>query len=175
MKKRLSNNYWQQIPVSLSILVIFAILGFSFRCLSLTWDFGVIRADIPVVRSPFVDPLSDATNAREYDVIDHKTPAVVLTTDGFFFGEVKAFTEDLAEVRNKYKVTHDNGRPRLDKLWQDYQKWQGDLAKKNGYRDSKVILFATEGSIPAPIVIQVVAGLRQMTGNKKIVIATGIF
>lgn len=167
-KKRLSNDNWLGVLNVLAILGLFACLTFALRATTLSGRYGVVDAELPVVWRPFPGKAQPAPEPSAF--IGKATPVVLLTPKEFIFGDVSAFTKDLADIRNKFSVPHRDGAPNLDALTKTMQLW---VTSQKRAKDGIVILMPAE-NIPAPIVIQVVEGLKRSNLFQRVVLASGL-
>lgn len=147
-------------------------LGVATRVVSLPLTYGHVSVSIPVMSVPPNDPGFHKFTEAPSENIDDRAPVVVLTHEALYFGDVASFGRDLAETRNKFVVPHDDGSPRLDELATAFASW----AQENGrYTRPIPLVLAPAGDIPMPIVIQTIAGLKQIPLVERVVLAGGIF
>jgi hypothetical protein len=153
---------------------LFAVLTFSLRAVSLAGVYGVIPAELPVLSAPVDDPGFHRFKETPRNVMTKTTPAVVLTTEAFYFGDLSAFTTNFNDVRDKYIIRHVDGEPQLQLLLDTMEAWAKDRVKRDNAPLSKMLVFVPTGDIPMPIVIQVLAGLRRSEHFSRVVLGSGI-
>ena len=168
-KKRLSDDRWLAVVPVIVATFIAVFCVYAFRVITVSWSFGAISGDIPVVSMPIDDPGYKRFIEEPAGDIEAATPAVVLTTEAFYFGTLKAFTVDFADVRNKYMISHIDGQPQLGSLRLALINWMATQKMKN-----TVVVLSPTGEIPLPIVLQVMAGLKGEKMFKRVVLAGGI-
>lgn len=167
-KKRLSNDRWLGLLNVLAILGLFACVTFALRATTLSGRYGVVDAELPVVWQPFPGKALPAPEPNAF--IGKSTPVVLLTAKEFIFGDISAFTQDLTDIRNKFSVPHRDGAPNMDALLKTMNLWNTSQKRaKDG-----VIVFMPAENIPAPIVIQVVDGLKRSHVFQRVVLASGL-
>ena len=106
--------------------------------------------------------------------LSESTTCIIITTEALFFGDLKGFSGDFHQVRDKFFVPHQDGAPQLTKLLRSIRKWNfqrqsGDKIKNNG-----IVVLVPEAKIPAAIVIQIIAGLKKTDIFDKVVLANGL-
>lgn len=168
MRKRLSSDQWLMRLNVIGILGLFLVLTFTLRSAIMPARYGIVDAEIPLMMQPLSKKVSQEVPPSA--VLSKETPMVVLTTQAFYFGDLRAFSTDLAEVRNKFAVKHVDGAPDLDSLIHQMTQWLG--RKKMSHEEAIILL--PSGAIPAPIVIQVIAGLKESPLFSKVVLAGGL-
>lgn len=173
-KKRLSDDRWAVIAVVVSFLGLFAILTFALRATLMPGVYGVIPVEMPVVSTVVDDPAFHRYKETPRDEVRRTTPAVVLTTDAFYFGDLQAFTTNFTDARDKYIIRHVDGEPQLQGLIETMNGWVTDRAKGENVPIDKVLVFIPAGDIPMPIVIQVIAGLKKSPNFERVVIGSGL-
>lgn len=173
-KKRLSDDRYAVIAVVVSFLGLFAIMTFALRATLMPGVYGVVPVEMPVVSTVVDDPGYHRFKEEPRDELRRTTPAVVLTTEAFYFGDLAAFTTNFADVRDKYMIRHIDGEPQLQSLLETMNRWVTDRASKANIPIDKVLVFVPSGDIPMPIVIQVIAGLKQSPYFTRVVIGSGL-
>lgn len=173
-KRRLSEGAWYPRIQILTILGLLIIMAFALRSVSMSNRFGVVEAEIPVLPSDeFPIPGSD----RKVEVLGeiHKHVAVViLTGDEFLFGDLESFSTDLTNVRNKFFIKHKDGAPDLTGLFEAMDKWSAQNASMKKTDLAPYMVFMPMGDIPMPIVIQVIAGIKENPLFNKVILASGM-
>jgi hypothetical protein len=99
---------------------------------------------------------------------------VILTDTSFMFGTLSAFSKDLSGVRNKFMVAHQKGSPQLGKLLDDLAKWLKETPGNTEIASKRLLVLMPTAEIPAPIVIQVLAGLRRSSMFDRVILAGGL-
>lgn len=156
------------------LLGLFSVLTFSLRAVSLAGLYGVVSAEIPVLSVPVADPAYHRYKEEPRDTMTKNTPAVVLTTEAFYFGDLTAFTTNFDDVRDKFIIRHVDGEPQLQLLLETMEGWAVDRKKSENVPMNKLLVFVPTGDIPMPIVIQVLAGLRRSQHFSRVVLGSGI-
>ena len=173
-KKRLSNGLWNLPQIILASMGLMVILSFLLRSISVAGTYGLVPAQIPVLS----EPIEDTTYYNFIETTQRSlaldTPVIFLTEDSFLFGELAAFTTNLSSVRNKFIVRHVEGAPNLRQLLTDLERWMYTRLSERKIRNSGVVIFAPTEEIPSPIVIQVVAALRNSTLFEDVILAGGM-
>lgn len=173
-KKRLSDDRWPLAATLVAVLGLFAFVTFGLRAVTLAASYGVVPLEIPVVPAVIKDPGTYSFKEEPRESLTPRTPAVVLTADAFYFGDLSAFTTNFADVRNKYMVRHISGVPQLQTLVGTLTKWVFERAQSENVPLGKVLVLVPAGDIPLPIVIQVVAGLRKSPLFERVILSTGL-
>lgn len=173
-KKRLSDDHWLTPIIVLSVLGLFAALMAGFRTVAAGRAYGVVPAEIPVMPVAFDDPTYHRHDERYSGQLRKTTPTIVLTKDSFYFGDLRAFSTEFVDVRNKFKIRHEDGRPRLGKLLETMAKWEESRDRGSEDKESNIAVFIPTPEIPVPIVIQIVAHLRQASPYQRIVLGGGL-
>lgn len=173
-KKRSSDEHWTLASVIVAFSGLFAILGFSFRAVTIPSSYGSIPLEIPVVPLAASDPTYHRFEERVSSTINNKTPMVVMTTEAFFFGDLEAFSRNYSDVRDKFILRHVDGEPQLGTLIKTMLHWTDDRKKHENIPSDDVLVLAPTGDIPLPIVMQVVSGLRSQRTFSRVVLASGM-
>lgn len=156
---------------------LLAITSFSLRASSISWNFGVVNANIPIAISssvPTEKGLSLEHNlGRKFlkeQTINDQTLTIVLTRKAFYFGPVDSFTKSYSNVRNKYFIDHLDGAPQIDVLKKTIELWT--KAEKRAL--SKQVILVPSAEIPMPIVIQTMAKLTEDKQFKTVILGDGL-
>ena len=173
-KKRLSDTSWQIPLIVLPLLGLLAILTFVMRAATLPGEYGIIRAEIPVMSVPPLDPSFHNFAEAPSEGLSADTPLVVLTEEAFFFGDLAAFTRDLGGVRNKFQIRHVDGEPQLAELIRVMNEWHAKRTRASGATDDNLLVLLPTPDIPLPIVIQVLAGFKRSSQFARVVLAGGL-
>lgn len=173
-KKKLSDPGWYTPCLSLSLIGLLAILIFCARLPTMSWKFGLVESQLPIMYAPISDKSYNRTNDNPKATISKQTPALVLTPEFFYFGMLDAFTEKFSDVRNKYYISHIDGRPQVEELLTTMARWERMRYIKRNLTMSKVLVFLPSSEIPVPIVIQVIHWLKESKLFEDVVLATGL-
>lgn len=157
-----------------ALFSLFIILAFGFRVVTVEATYGVIPAEIPVVSAGVEDPAYHTFEEAPLAMLSRHTPAVVLTPEAFYFGDLESFTANFADTRDKYIVSHVDGEPQLYSLLETMQKWIEHRAKNDNVPKQRAMVLVPSGDIPVPIVVQVIAGLRKSPYFERVVLGTGL-
>lgn len=174
MKKRLSDDQYQHAPWVIATFGLFAILVAGVRVSTLKLSRGGVPGELPVLALPPDDPAFHRFQEQPNAAIRRTTPAIVFTKEAFYFGTMNSFSEQFADQRSKYIIRHIDGEPQLQTLIVTMEKWLDDREKAQNVRTDGVVVLVPNGEIPAPIVVQVMAGLRTSQKMNRIVLASGI-
>ncbi len=174
-KKRLSKEHWQRAMMPLALLMILTVSFIGYRVTSLPIDYSLVRGDIPVVPVG----LSDATLHKFVEApsknIDELTPTIVMDDEGnLFFGNLKAFSTDYHDVRNKYVIKAQNGSPQTADLLATMRRWLDEREQKIRKKSDGVAILVPASGIPMPLVIKVMAELRYSDIFDRVILANGI-
>ena len=173
-KKRLSDDGWMTSSLAIGYLGLIGILTFALRATAVAGLYGEVPVEMPVLSAALDDPGYHKFREQPYTTLKKTTPAVVLTPDGFYFGDARAFTTNFDNVHDKFLVRHVDGRPQLTALITSLDRWSRHRAQSQKIGIENVLIFAPSGDIPMPIVTQVVAGLRKSAHFNRIILATGL-
>ncbi|WP_132314500.1 hypothetical protein [Pseudobacteriovorax antillogorgiicola] len=173
-KKRLSNIIWYLPIIVLSTMGLFLLLSFALRSISMAGKYGLIPVEIPVLSVPIVDPTLSNFQAATSGEIASTTPMVVLTKEEFIFGDVNAFSEEISSVRNKFIVKHVEGSPDINTLVKDIEKWVYARSSKKKITNQGIVILLPTDSIPSPLVVQTIDGLRKTGTFTRVVLAGGL-
>lgn len=170
-KKRLSDDSTLLLPVAIGLMGLIAIFAFALRPISMTWDFGVVEAELPVVSSPLLDKSYKRFSEKPYTYLGQGTPTLILNTDSFVYGDLQAFTKGFSKIRNKFRIDHVEGSPQLGNLVSEMQKWLD--RQKNNRNGHKVLIFVPSAEIPMPVLTQVISGIKRSGMFERVVLGAG--
>lgn len=173
-KKRLSDTRGVAAAAVIAFFGLFAVLTFAIRAIALSGVYGVISVEMPVVSAPVDDPSFHQYKEVPRQSLTRFTPALVLTTEAFYFGDLNSFSANLGDVRDKYIIRHIDGEPQLLGLIETMGKWITDRAANENIPMDKMLILIPSGDIPMPIVIQVLAGLRKSPLFEHVILGSGI-
>jgi len=176
MKKRLSSNAWQLSLLLITIFGFFGIIIFSLRLISLPGDYGIVRAELPVVLIPFSDPTYHEFVESFSSSIEKTTPAIVISSRSFYFGELQSFSEDLLESRNKFSIPHLDGEPQFNTLLNTMRLWisKKEIDSKGKFKNDGTVVLIPSSEIPASIVIQIIMRLRSSELFNRVILSGGL-
>ncbi len=160
--------------VATTFLGLFAVLTFAVRAVLVAGVFGGVPVEMPLVAATVADPGYYQYREQPRDEILKTTPAVVMTTEAFFFGDVDAFAEHLGNTGSRYVIRHIDGEPQLPQLVETMTTWINGRTKKENVPINGIVLLLPAGNIPMPIVIQVIAGLRKSPLFSRVVLGSGL-
>lgn len=147
---------------------LFTILSFAMRLTSITWNFGLVRAFLPIIEQQFEDPSTKPINYPNRKIINSSTITIILNDHAFYFGELNAFSINYHEIRNKFTIPHFDGAPQIQNLINSIEKWQ----KENKKEKQTGILFVSP-DWPVAIVIQIIHYLNQSDLFEQIILGGG--
>lgn len=174
-KKRLSNTSWYLPAIVLAAMSLLVILSFTLRAISVAGIYGLIPVEIPVLSQPIKDPRFATFTETPVETLSESTPVVLLTQEAFIFGDLAAFSQGLAGVRNKFLVPHRDGAPDLHKLLEDMAAWMAKRTTEGADEPTGLLIFMPLAEIPAPIVIQSLSGFHGSSLFQRIILAGGIY
>ena len=174
MKRKSSEDNWEIAAVVLSFFILFTILTFALRIVMISGSYGQVPLEIPLVSATIKDPGFHNFQEKPREMIRKATPAVVMTPEAFFFGDLDSFSSGLSDSANKFVVPHENGVPQVGTLTATMDVWLRERAQIANVPLSQIIVFIPAGSIPMPIVIQVVAGLRKSPLFQHVILSNGL-
>ncbi len=143
--------------------MLFLVLTYCFRSTQLGYSFGYVSSSLPIL----VDKKLAERYQGEVDTIQDSTLTLVLTEKALFFGELSSFAENFYLPQKKYKITHENGSPQLDKFLFQLKKWKNKSDLK-----SDPLIFVVEGSVPVGLTIKSIDVLKPIFSN--VILASGI-
>lgn len=175
-RKRLSDDRWSVAIATATVMGLITILTFALRVPAVSWSYGVIPAELPVMSVTVDDPAYKTFRETAGVVLDKTTPAIAVSATAFYFGDLQAFTEDLLEVRNKFAIKHEDGQPQLRDLIKTMETWLSQKAEvSKGVSTNKgVVVLIPSSEIPVPIIMQIIAGIRSSGLFKRVVLAGGL-
>lgn len=173
-KKRLSDDRWAVIALTLATMGLLTILTFGLRAVSLASVYGSVPAELPVVPLSVDDPAYHGYKEQPRDELGRFTPAVVLTTEAFYFGELSSFSTTFGASNDKYALPHVDGEPQLATLVDTMDRWVQERVKGQNVPVNSELVLIPSGDIPMPIVIQVIAGLRRSPHFSRVILGGGI-
>ncbi len=173
-KKRLSNGLWNLPQIILASMGLMVILSFLLRSISVAGTYGLVPVQIPVLTESIEDQTFHNFRENTDRQLSSETPVIFLTEESFYFGDLDSFTRELNSVRNKFLVRHVDGAPNLKKLLIDLERWMYLRLSEKKVKNSGVVIFAPTANIPSPIVIQVIAALRNSTLFEDVILAGGM-
>lgn len=176
MKKRLSSNHWQLSLLITAIFGFFGIVIFSLRFISIPINYGIVRAELPVSLIPFSDPAFHEFAESYSTTIEKTTPAIVISAQSLYFGDLQAFSEDFLDSRNKFSIPHVDGEPQFKTLLDTMQLWiaKKESDPKNKYKNDGVVVLIPSSEIPASIVIQIIMRLRTSELFNRVILSGGL-
>lgn len=173
-RKRLSDGRGVSAVGVIAFLGLFGVLTFGIRAIALSNVYGVIPVELPVVSATVSDPAYHNYKEEPRKAITRFTPALVLTTEAFYFGDLSAFSATLGDMRDKFVIRHIDGEPQLLTLIDTMGKWITERAAHDNVPMDKLLVLIPSGDIPMPIVIQVLAGLRKSPLFEHVILGSGI-
>lgn len=172
-KKKSSDLEWPIVIATIGILGLSVILGFGFRAVTMQSRYGVVSAEIPVVQAAVKDLGFHNFEETTYDSLKDNTTAVLMTLKGFYFGDLASFSSAIERNDNKFVVPHVDNIPRTGDLIVDLEKWQKNRTAKANIPRDNVLVFVPSGDIPMPIVIQVLAQLKEHGNYARVILGGG--
>lgn len=162
------------VTVSLAFFALVTVLTFAMRSVSMPAQYGVVAAEMPVVSAAVDDPGYHRFSETARKSLTKNTPAVVLTTEAFYFGDLAAFTSNFEDVRDKFIIRHVDGEPQLTTLIETMNTWLNDRSARTQVPLDHLLVLVPTGDIPMPIVIQVLAGLKRSPQFERVILGGGL-
>lgn len=172
-KKRSSEQDWPTAISVVGLLGLFAILTFAFRAVTMPGNYSVVSGEIPLVPAVVDDPAYHNFEEHTQHAIREQTTAVMLTTKGFYFGDLEAFSKSMERKGVRYVVPHVDNTPRTGELIEEMAAWRKHRQQKENIPSESILVFVPSGDIPMPIVIQVMAQLREHGNYSRIILGGG--
>lgn len=173
-KKRLSNQSFLQPIYCIAFMGLMGCFGFALRAVTVSWNFGVVEAQIPVVHAPVEDKSFHRFRSRNVASIEKYQPTVFLTSKGLFFGTLDSFTKGYNGVRNKFKIDHLEGAPRLGDLMNSMKKWINDERSDGLPLSTEVLILVPAKDVPVSILIMVLDYFNKEGTFSNTVLAEGL-
>jgi hypothetical protein len=158
----------------LGVFALFFILTATMRLVMISGTYGQVLLEIPVISHPTEDPSFHNFQELPQEVLKSTTPAVVITSESFFFGDLDSFSTSFSDVQKKFKIPHKNGAPQVSQLISTMDQWLRTRSKAENLPLSKTLVVVPSGEIPLPIVIQVVATLNKSPIFQHIILSNGL-
>lgn len=173
-KKRLYDDQWQLRVCVIALLGLFCSLSFALRATFVGSSYGIVETELPAISVSVNDPDPKVHDESARATINETTPLVILTANEFFFGDINAFTKDFVDVRNKFFIKHQKGAPNIALLNKTMAKWLYTRSEKSDISQQGIAMLLPDGDVPASIVIQTIAGMKQSPYINQVVLASGI-
>lgn len=135
--------------------------------------YAFVPAEIPVVPATVEDPSFHNFEEESVKSIRQHTPTLVMTVKAFYFGDMESFSSGIDKTNNKYIVPHTDNIPRVGDLITDMNAWREGRKRKENLPDEQILVFVPSGDIPMPIVVQVLAQLREFGNFQRVVLGGG--
>ena len=164
-KKRLSRDNTFLDIVVISFLGLCAIMIAMFRTVTAGRDYGIVDGTIPIVAP-------QTTSDQKIETLGPSTPAIILTENAFYLATAGELHRDFYNPKNKFKVSHIGGRPQVNDLVDLYKKWS--FAKRKSEFAFKNVILIPKGAIPMPVVIQVMALVKEKAEINNVILGTGL-
>lgn len=174
-KKRLSDDSWYLPCMTLMIIGLLATSAWAFRSLYLTWDFGLIRAKIPVMYQPLSDPATKDLGLVNEGEISRHTPVVVLTNQSMFIGDLESFTQSFTQVRNKIEIAHLNGSPQVGELIKALKQWTRSREIRLKIKPSPFAVLIPGEQWPVAVIMQIIRHLKNSGLYEHIILGADIY
>ena len=137
-------------------------------------SYSVVNTEFPVVPATIDDPSLHRFTERPEHFIKATTPAVVITMDAIFLGDMDSFSNHYIDSRSKIRIAHSDRAPQVGKLLGAMKKWIATRKETRGWRNEGILVFAPASNIPAAIVIQMLNALKSDGTFEKVILAGGL-
>jgi hypothetical protein len=135
---------------------------------------AIVKSEFPLVPATLEDYGLHRFTERPQRFIKATTPAVILTMDAIFLGDLDAFSEKYPDARSKIRVAHKDSAPQVGKFLAAMKKWIDAKKGENGWRNEGILVFAPVNDIPASIVIEVMKALQSDGTFERVILASGL-
>ena len=173
MKKRLSNDSWLQPIYCLAFMGLTGVAGFSLRAATVSWNFGVVETQLPVVHVPPEDKSRHQYTPKVLATLSQTSPLIAITDKSFIFGTLRAFGEGYDSVRNKYSISHQDGAPNVGELLSSLDLWINEQQTLGYPINSDIGVLLPDERVPVAVLIQVLSLLKQSKLFKEVILAEG--
>ena len=148
------------------------VFSYGMRTVSLSWEFGMIRSVIPILRSPPQDIDAEDHNTDISKSIQKTTPLIILANDAFYLGDMNSFTKGFIEIRNKIRIPHHAGSPQVGELISILKKWNRSRNTQFKIEPSEFAVLLPGEQWPVAVIIQIMHYLKSKTTYKHIILAS---
>jgi len=145
----------------IAIIGIFSVIIAMVRVVTTSSVYGAIEVEFPVLNSPVRDQSFHRFSEKPAKRISAYTTMIVLTTESFYFGDVRGFSTDYHDVRKRFEIPHIDGEPQLGTTIEWIKKWQKERQDKLAIRPDQIAVLVPSNQIPMAIVMQVIEQLKQ--------------
>lgn len=174
-KKRLSEGFFPvQTLTILGLLAALCPIIFLTRIFSMSSTYTAIPFDIPVLSAPINDSNYAGFRETPKSALDNNTLTLALTPTEFIFGDLAAFTSNVADIRNKFIVPHKDGSPQVEEFMKQYEAWQDDRARRLGLRSNGLLVLVPDSRVPMNIIIQITQLLKATKKFEQVILAGGL-
>ncbi len=172
-KKKLSEPI-SLMPGVIALVGVAACLTGLMAVVMAPGTYSVVNTEFPVVSAAIEDLSLHRYAERPEHFIKATTPAVVLTMEALFLGDLDSFSNRYADSRTKFQIPHRDHSPQVGKLLGAMKKWMVTRQETRGWRNEGILVFAPASNIPAAIVIQVLDALKREGSFEKVILAGGL-
>lgn len=152
------------------------VLTTAMRMISLSFDYGIVSANIPVLNVPLEDQSPQRLNFVPQKEVSENTTAVIIgANQDLYFGPVRAFSTDYANPRTKFIVKNRQGSAQIGELLQTVQKWHSDRKKNERIENDGIVILVPAASTPVSVITQAIAQLRSETLFSHVILANGMY
>lgn len=149
-------------------------MTFAMRVVMISGTYGQIVFEIPVVSKPPKDPSFHTVEESPKETLRSTTPAILMTSDAFFFGDIESFSTSLSDIRNKFRIAHQDGVPQTSLLLATMDDWLRKRSKSENVPLTKTLVLIPAADIPLPILLQVVASLKNTPTFQNVILSNGL-
>lgn len=161
--------------MTLMIIGLFATSAWAFRALYITWDFGLIRARIPVMHRPLPDPATKELEFKNEGELSRHTPVIVLTNQSMFIGDLEGFTQSYTQVRNKIEIPHLSGSPQVGELLKSLKQWTRERELRFKIFPSPFAVLIPGEQWPVAVIMQIIRHLKESGLYQHIILGADIY
>ncbi len=173
-KKKSFNDYVWLAAASIPFFGLLAIMSFLVRVITLQGTYGSVGGVIPVVSHNIEDPAFHRFKETPNELIDARTVTVAITEKALFFGELKYFNSQLSDPSKRFRIDHIDGSPQIGQLITQLDTWSKSRRQNENIPKDPLLVLLPTTKLPMPILIQIMAALKNTNTYPNIVLGTGI-
>ena len=158
-KKRLSNNAYYYVCITLGVVSLLWILLFVLRATSISWEHSAVRATIPQIN------LVDTSFRNSSNTVSGDSLMIALNDKGLYLGRVSDFSDRFYDSRTKRFFPNKNGRPMIHELITELSKIKD---RKNH------ILLLVNDDWPASVMIHLIQVIRSHSRYEQVILGDNI-
>ena len=154
----------------MAFLALGQIFSHGMRSVSLNWNYGLLKSKIPVLALKKDNPTGTPESSSR--IISSNTPVIVLGEEAFYFGDLSSFTKGYRQIRDKYKVPHQEGSPQMIQLQKAINRWKKTKKLNKGVKTDDFAILLPSEQWPVAVITQIMSFLKQYSGFRDIILAS---